>query len=88
MQNQIQVGMIQGYPVLYFPTKDKVFCKNTVCNVSDLKRLINSPFERELLEDKNLSIVKMGSSVDFGCLTTTIENVRQIERNINKLKIK
>lgn len=82
----VEVGEIQGYPVLYIQEKDVVFCKNTVCRVSDLKRLIESPYERELLEEKNLSIVKMGSSIDFGCLTTTKENVRAIEREIKKIK--
>lgn len=82
----VEVGEIQGYPVLYIQEKDMVFCKNTVCRVADLKRLIESPYERELLEEKNLSIVKMGSSIDFGCLTTTKENVRAIEREIRKIK--
>ena len=83
---EVQVGEIQGYPVLYFPSRDSVFCKNTLCSVSDLRALINSPMEREYLAKKNLSIVKMDSSIDFGCLTTTRENIQKIECKIKKVK--
>lgn len=81
-----KVGEIQGYDVLYVKEKDMVFCKNTVCKVLDLKALVDSSRDRELLEEKDLSIVKSGSSINFGCLVTTLQNVRAIERNINIIK--
>lgn len=83
---RIKVGTIQSYDVMYVPEKDMVFCKNTICRVSDLKKAISSPLNREYIEEKDLSIVKDNGVIYFGCLTTSKQNVQEIEQEINKLK--
>jgi hypothetical protein len=82
----VKVGEIQSYDVMYVPEKDMVFCKNTICRVSDLKKAIKSPLGREYIEEKDLSIVKDNGIIYFGCLTTTKQNVLEIEQEINKIK--
>lgn len=82
----IQVGEIQGYPVQYVQEKDMVFCKNTVCKVSDLEKAIFSSLSREYIEEKDLSIIKDQSVIYFGCLTTSMNNVLEIRRKIKQLK--
>lgn len=81
-----QVGEIQGYPVLYIKERDSIFCKNTVCKVSDLEKAIFSSLNREYIESKDLSIVKDQGILYFGCLTTTLDNVLEIRRKIKQLK--
>lgn len=81
-----QVGEVQGYPVYYIPEKDAIFCKNTTVGVDRIKETLDSPYDRELIEEKELSVIKDRSVVYFGCLTTTTENISQINQNINKIK--
>lgn len=81
-----KVGSIQSYDVMYVPEKDMVFCKNTICHLSDLKKALKSPLNREYIEEKDLSIVKDNGVIYFGCLTTSKQNVLEIEQNINKIK--
>lgn len=81
-----QIGEIQGYPVQYVMEKDMVFCKNTVCKVSDLEKAVFSSLNREYIEEKDLSIVKDQNIIYFGCLTTSMDNVLEIRRKIKQLK--
>lgn len=67
------VGEVEGYPVIYIKEKDTIFCKNTAVKYSLLKRLYDSPFSREKIEEKSLTITKEEHFVTFGCLTTTKE---------------
>lgn len=83
----VVVGEIQGYPVQYVPEKDMVFCKNTVCKVKDIERLVyKSPMEREYLAEKDLSIVKLEKTVQFGCLSTSLDNVSAIRDAIRAIR--
>lgn len=82
----IQVGEIQGYPVQYVQEKDMVFCKNTICKVSDLEKAVFSSLSREYIEAKDLSIVKDQGVLYFGCLTTSLDNVLAIRRAIKQIK--
>lgn len=83
----IQVGEIQGYPVQYVQEKDMVFCKNTICRVSDIEKAVfKSSLCREYIEEKDLSIVKDQGVIYFGCLTTTLDNVEAIQRKIKQIK--
>lgn len=81
-----QVGTIQSYPVFYIPEKDMIFCKNTACKVSLLKEALDSPLQRVYIEEKNLSIFKDQNTLYFGCLTTTMQNIREIEQVIKTFK--
>mgnify|MGYP006908983142 CR=1 FL=1 len=90
------VGEVEGYPVIYIEEKDTIFCKNTAVKYSLLKRLYDSPFSREKIEEKSLTITKeehfvfgiawIDHFVTFGCLTTTKEYCQTVIKNINKIK--
>lgn len=80
------VGEVEGYPVIYIEEKDTIFCKNTAVKYSLLKRLYDSPFSREKIEEKSLTITKEEHFVTFGCLTTTKEYCQTVIKNINKIK--
>ena len=80
------VGKVEGYPVIYIEEKDTIFCKNTAVKYSLLKRLYDSPFSREKIEEKSLTITKEEHFVTFGCLTTTKEYCQTVIKNINKIK--
>ena len=81
------VGQIQDYDVFYLPERDLVFCKNTVIPYPQLK---------EVLLDKSLSkyefkediIMTRATSdiIQLACLTTNIENIKQINNQIKKIK--
>ena len=45
-----------------------------------------SPFSREKIEEKSLTITKEEHFVTFGCLTTTKEYCQTVIKNINKIK--
>ena len=79
------VGEVEGYPVIYIEEKDTIFCKNTAVKYSLLKRLYDSPFSREKIEEKSLTITKEEHFVTFGCLTTTKEYCQTVIKNINKM---
>lgn len=83
---KVTVGEIEGYPVLYLPEKDLVYCKNTAVPLSTLLSAVNSGMDRTEIPDKNLSIRVYSNTIELGCLTTTKENFKQIHRNIKKSK--
>lgn len=80
------VGEVEGYPVIYIEEKDIIFCKNTAVSYTLLKRLYDSPFTKERIDEKSLTITKEQHFVTFGCLTTTKEYCRTVIKNINKIK--
>ena len=84
--NEHIVGTVEGYPVIYILEKDIIFCKNTAVSYTLLKRLYDSPFSREKIEEKSLTIIKEEHFVTFGCLTTTKEYCQTVIKNINKIK--
>lgn len=83
--SKIAVGIIEGYPVLYIPEKDCVFCKNTVVNRKLIQTLIDSPNLKETVVEKSLTISKHPTEIYLGCLHTNRENLSEIERNINNI---
>ena len=83
---KIEVGQIEEYPVLYLPEKDLLYCKKVVFPYKTLEEaLINSTLERiELKED--FIITKKGGLVQLACLTTSISNIKLINKTIKKYK--
>lgn len=82
----MQVGTIQGYDVIYVKERDQVFCKNTSVSFSLIKKLVFSNSIRENIPEKNLVITKDNNNVTLGCLVTTISNLKEISKNIKKIK--
>lgn len=80
------VGKIQGYPVIYIPERDIVFCKNTAVPFSTISEKVLSSNVRENIPDKNLSITKDKGIIKMGCISTTRTNlllIKEIIKNIN-----
>ena len=86
MEDKITVGEIEGHPVIYNPKKNHVFCKNTTIDFDLIKKIINSNTAHHRIEASKLSIFKLGSTVTLGCLTTSLENIKNIIKTIDKLK--
>lgn len=78
----IEVGKIQDWPVQYIPERRMLFCKNTAISLNKIELMLRSSLSRERDEAKNLTIVKLDNIVQFGCLTTTLDNVENIRKNI------
>lgn len=78
----IEVGKIQDWPVQYIPERRVLFCKNTAISLDKIELMLRSSLSRERDEAKNLTIVKLDNIVQFGCLTTTLDNVENIRKNI------
>ena len=87
MCEECKVGEIQGYDVIYIPSKDVIFCKNTAIKFSIIEKIIRSNLERIEIPEKNLTIIKDNGIVHLGCLTTTMENCLNIRRRTSKLKV-
>ena len=76
------VGNIQGYDVIYIPERRILFCKNTAVPYNLLKEAVYGDMDRYNIPQKNLVIRKSSEIIEFGCLTTTIENAKNILTNI------
>ena len=87
MCEECKVGEIQGHDVIYIPSKDVIFCKNTAVKFSVIEEIIRGDLERGDIPEKNLTIIKDNGIVHLGCLTTTMENCLNIRRRISKLKV-
>lgn len=87
MCEECKVGEIQGHDVIYIPSKDVIFCKNTAIKFSIIEKIICSNLERFEILEKNLTIIKDNGIVHLGCLTTTMENCLNIRRRVSKLKV-
>ena len=84
--NKEIVGKIQGHDVIYVPEKDLVFCKNSTIPYPHLKKVL---FDKEIdcLKVREDLVVRVDQDiVTLGCLTTTLENCRLINKNIKKVK--
>ncbi len=80
------VGKIEGYDVIYIPEKDILFCKNTTMPYKVMKAaLLDSPIDRMELK-KDLTMTVSEGIVQLACLTTNIENVKEINKNIKKIR--
>ena len=81
------VGKIQDHDVIYVPEKDILFCKNTTMPYSVMRlALIDSPVDR--LELKSDLVMTRGENgvIQMACLTTNIENIKEINKQIKKIK--
>jgi len=78
----IEVGKIEDWPVQYIPERRMLFCKNTAISLDKIELMLRSSLSRERDEAKNLTIVKLNNVVQFGCLTTTLDNVENIRKQI------
>ena len=76
------VRNIQGYDVIYVPERRILFCKNTAVPYDLLKKAVYGDMDRYNIPQKNLVIRKSGEIIEFGCLTTTIENAKNILTSI------
>ena len=87
MCEECKVGEIQGHDVIYIPSKDVIFCKNTAIKFSIIEKIIRSNLERSEIPEKNLTIIKDNGIVSLGCLTTTITNCLNIRKRVRKQKV-
>lgn len=87
MCEECKVGEIQGYDVIYIPSKDVIFCKNTAIKFSIIEKIICSNLERSEILGKNLTIIKDNGTVSLGCLTTTMANCLDIRKRVRKQKV-
>lgn len=87
MCDKYVIGEIQGYDVIYIPSKDIVFCKNTAVKLSVLDRAVKDNALSSTIEEKDLTITKDNGTLHFGCLTTTLDNYQAMKRKISKLKL-
>ena len=85
MEEQIQVGYIEEYPVLYNPKKRHIFCKNTTVDFDLMYKIIFSNTASFRIESSQLSVVKLGNTVSLGCLSSSLDNVKNILKTIKKL---
>lgn len=87
MCEECKVGEIQGHDVIYIPSKDVIFCKNTAVKFSVIEKIIRSNLERSEIPEKNLTIIKDNGIVSLGCLTTTMTNYLNIRKRVRKQKV-
>ena len=87
MCEECKVGEIQGHDVIYIPSKDVIFCKNTAIKFSIIEKIIRSNLERCKIPEKNLTIIKDNGTVSLGCLTTTMANCLDIRKRVRKQKV-
>ena len=80
------VGSIENYDVIYVSEKDILFCKNTTVAYDKMRAvLIEREYDRcEIKSDLIASI--SNDMVTLGCLTTTLENCIEINKEIKKIK--
>lgn len=83
---KIQIGDIEGYPVLYLPEKDLIFCKNTVVPYKILIDAFNSGIDRIEYTEKNLIMYFFTNEITLGCLKTSTENFRDMIKTIKNIK--
>lgn len=87
MCEECKVGEIQDHDVIYIPSKDVIFCKNTAIKFSIIEKIIRSNLERYEYPEKNLTIIKDNGTVSLGCLTTTMANCLDIRKRVRKQKV-
>lgn len=87
MCEECKVGEIQGHDVIYIPSKDVIFCKNTAIKFSIIEKIIRSNLERYKIPEKDLTIIKDNGTVSLGCLTTTMANCLDIRKRVRKQKV-
>jgi len=83
---EVIVGKIQGHDVIYVPEKEMLFCKNTTMPYKVMRlALLDSPVDRLELKNDLVMTVDQGI-VQLACLTTTIENCIEINKQIKKVR--
>ena len=85
--SEIIVGKIQDHDVIYIPEKDILFCKNTTMPYSVMRAaLIESPVDRLELKSDLIMTQSDNGIIQLACLTTNIENIKEINKQIKKVK--
>ena len=85
--SEIIVGKIQDHDVIYVPEKDILFCKNTTMPYSVMcAALIDAPVDRLELKSDLVMTKSDNGIVQMACLTTNMENIREINKQIKKVK--
>ena len=82
------VGKIQGYDVIYIPEKQLVFCKNTTIPLKVILEILKSKEQKTYIPAKKLWITKDSDIISFGCITTTMNNINNINKQIIKCQKK
>lgn len=80
------VGSIEGYDVIYVPEKDIIFCKNTTIPYKQMRYVLFEQHIDRIQLKKDLMFYLDKNIVTLGCLTTTLENCENINKNIKKIK--
>ena len=82
------VGKIQGYDVVYIPQKHLFFFKNTAIPSKEIVEILKSKEQKIYIPAKKLWITKDSDIISFGCITTTIDNINNISKQIIKCQKK
>lgn len=80
------VGIVDGHDVLYLPDRDLIFCKNTTISYQVLRGALIKRETDKLPLKSNLTLLVDGEIVTLGCLTTNLDNCRNIYNEIKKIK--
>lgn len=77
----VQIGEIQGYPVILDTQSNQVLCKHVTVDADKLIQGFDSTFDRVSL-GPNLVMRKVAGKVCLGCLALTTEIAEQIKTKI------
>ena len=84
---KVIVGKIQAHDVYYLPERDLVFCKNTVIPYTKLKEvLLENPVDKYAFKEDIIMTRATENVIQFACLTTNIENIKEINNQIKKIR--
>ena len=85
MDKQV-VGKIEDYDVFYIKERDIISCKGHVFTYSILKQnLIDSQEAITKIKD-DFIITKSPSFIQLACLTTSMDNIKTIYKNIKIIR--
>lgn len=81
------VGSIEDHDVIYVSEKDILFCKNTSVPYNKMRGvLIDREYDRCEIKNDLIATISDTGMVSLGCLTTTLENCIEINKEIKKIK--
>ena len=84
--NKLVVGKIEDYDVYYVKEKDIVSCKGHVFPYRLLKEKLLDSTEAIIEIKDDFIIRKSPSFVQLACLTTSMNNIKTINKNIKLIK--
>ena len=84
---KVIVGKVQAHDVYYLPERDLVFCKNTVIPYTKLKEVLLEDLVDKYTFKEDVIMTRAAESIiQFACLTTNIENIKEINNQIKKIR--